>query len=230
MRMMRGVIAGLSCLVWLTSGCGGVNIDPNSINPDQQLLSAYRVHPGDALDVKFMYHPADNARATVDTGGRMFLPVTGDLQVEGLTLAELEALIRQRSSRYLRDPVVAVSVATSQARAYVGGEVVSEGYVTLIRPTTVLQAILERGGLKIGADLSKVVVLSHEAGEPVAQELNLQDELEGDPSQRTLLAADQIVFVPKTGVAKANLWVDQYVNRMIPEFLTRMIRLTPFDP
>jgi len=215
----------------LVAGCrGGVKLDPATVNVSQGLSAPYRVHPGDIIEGKFKYHPADNSTATVDTDGRLNMPMTGELQVSGLMLPELEEQIRQRASRFMREPVVNVTVTTSQAKAYIGGEVVDEGFVTLTRPMTVLQAVFERGGFGPGADLSDVVILSHEEGQAVAREIDLEAELEGDPSERTLLAADEIVFVPKTTVAKANQFVDEYINRMMPDFLTRMIRLNPIGP
>lgn len=230
-RTIRGVLLLGLLGVPLAAGCrGGVKLDPTTVNVSQGLSAPYRVHPGDIIEVKFKYHPADNSTATVDTDGRLNMPMTGELQVSGLMLPELEEQIRQRASRFMREPVVNVTVTTSQAKAYIGGEVVDEGFVTLTRPMTVLQAVFERGGFGPGADLSDVVILSHEEGQAVAREIDLEAELEGDPSERTLLAADEIVFVPKTTVAKANQFVDEYINRMMPDFLTRMIRLNPIGP
>ena len=230
-RIVRTVLLATLCAVPLAAGCAsGVKLDPATVNVAQGLSTPYRVHPGDILEVKFKYHPADNATATVDTDGRLNLPMTGELQVSGLLLPELEERIRDRASRYMRDPVVNVTITTSEAKAYIGGEVVDEGFVTLTRPMTVLQAVFERGGFGPGADLSDVVILSHEEGQAVAREIDLEAELEGDPSERTLLAADEIVFVPKTAVAKANQFVDEYINRMMPDFLTRMIRFNPIGP
>ena len=132
----------------------------------------------------------------MDTDGRLNIPMAGELQVSGLLLPELEQLIRERASRYMRDPVVNVTVATSESKAYIGGEVIDEGFVTLTRPMTVLQAVFERGGFTPGADLSDVVILSHEEGKAVSRLIDLEAELEGDPSERTLLAADEIPDAP----------------------------------
>ncbi len=220
----------VACALTLTDGCGGVKLDPAVVNVSDGLSTPYRVHPGDTLNVKFKYHPLDDTQGSVNTDGHMTLPMTGDMQVGGLTIPETERLIVERASRYLRDPVVNVSIVESQARAYIGGEVVDEGFVSLTRPMTVLQAVLERGGFTTGADLSEVIILSHDAGKPVARTLDLEAELEGDPSERSLLAADQIVFVPQTGIAKANQFMDQWINGLTPEILTRMIRFNPIGP
>jgi protein involved in polysaccharide export with SLBB domain len=231
MQISRRAILAAVLGVPLVAGCATkVKLDPATVNVAQGLSTPYRVHPGDILEIKFKYHPADNTTATVDTDGRLNIPMAGELQVSGLLLPELEQLIRERASRYMRDPVVNVTVATSESKAYIGGEVIDEGFVTLTRPMTVLQAVFERGGFTPGADLSDVVILSHEEGKAVSRLIDLEAELEGDPSERTLLAADEIVFVPKTAVAKANQFVDEYINKMMPDFLTRMIRFNPIGP
>lgn len=231
MCLVRSILALALCCLMLSVGCASsVKLDPATLNVGEELALPYRIHPGDTLDITFKYHPADDQQGTVDTNGRLALPIAGEMQVAGMTIPELEEAIRERSSRYLRDPVVSVTVTESQARAYVGGEVVDEGYVTLVRPTSVLQAIFERGGFSLGANLSEVVLLSHEAGKPVARRLDLKAELEGDPSEMTLLAADEIVYIPKSGIAKANQFVDQWINGMVPDFVSRMVRFSPIDP
>jgi polysaccharide export outer membrane protein len=197
------------------------------VNVSAGLATPYLVQPGDTLSIKFKYHPNDDTQGSVNTDGHLALPLTGDMYVAGQTLPDVERLIAERASRYLRDPVVSVSIVQSQARAYIGGEVVNEGFVSLTKPMTVLQAVLERGGFTPSADLSEVVILSHDEGKPVARPLDLEAELQGDPTERSLLAADQIVFVPQTGIAKANQFVDQWINRMTPDILTRMIRFQP---
>ncbi len=209
---------------FLFAGCGGPKLDPTMINPMEELTIPYRVHPGDSLSVKFKYHPDDDSQVTVNTDGKLSLAVTGPMSVGGLLIPEVEKMIAERSARYLRNPVVTVTVTESQARAFICGEVTDQGYVTLNRPTTVLQAVVERGGFIPGADLSKVIVVSYEAGKQRARAIDLKAEVSGQPQDRTLLQADEVVFVPKTGIAKANEAIEQYVNRMTPLIITRMIR------
>jgi protein involved in polysaccharide export with SLBB domain len=208
----------------LLAGCGAPKLNPTLINPPEELTIPYRVHPGDTLSVKFKYHPDDDSQVTVDTDGKLSLPVTGPMSVGGLLIPQVEKMIAERSARYLRNPVVTVAITESQARAFICGEVNDQGYVTINRPTTVLQAVVERGGFMPSADLSKVIVLSYAAGTQRARAIDLKAEVSGEPQDRTLLEADEVVFVPKTGIAKANEAVEQYVNRMTPLIITRMIR------
>jgi hypothetical protein len=37
-----------------------------------------------------------------------------------------------------------------------------------------------------------------------------------DASDDAALAQDDLIFIPKTGVARANLWVEQYIRNMLP--------------
>jgi polysaccharide export outer membrane protein len=196
---------------------------------DANLLEApYRIHPGDTLNVKFEYHPRDTRDVMVDNDGHMALPVTGDINVAGLSLQEAGELIAKRSSRYLRSPVVEVRVVQSTARAFIGGEVLEPGFVPLTKPTTALQAVIERGGFLPTANLSEIVIVSHKEGTPMARRLDLREKIESGELEKTLLSADEILIVPKTGIAKANQFVQQYLNNMTPQVL-RQIRFGTID-
>jgi protein involved in polysaccharide export with SLBB domain len=178
----------------------------------------YRVQPGDMVDVKFLYHAAENQRLPVRADGILALTITGDLEVAGLTVEEIEDLVRDRASRFLRDPVVAVTVAETGARAYVGGEVTNAGFVSLVKPMTALQAILERGGVTPGADLEHVTIISKATGTPVSREVDLRADAEGGPAA-FLLTPDDVVFVRKTGIASANAWVNSWIDGLTPQVL-----------
>ena len=218
--MPRGMIAVVLGFVVLISACGGHPRLPTAKVPPSLLTAPYRVNPGDVLQVKFEYHPADDRRVVVGTDGSVELPVTGSLNVGGLTVREVEELIEEKSARFLREPVVGITIVESQARAYVGGEVANPGFVSLVRPMTALQAVVERGGFLETADLSEIVVLSQSAGRPVARRLDLRGSLRAGKLERTVLQANEIVVVPKTGIARANQVIDQWLNGMTPRALS----------
>jgi polysaccharide export outer membrane protein len=186
----------------------------------------YRVQPGDVLEVKFLYHATENQRVAITPDGRLPLGVTGDIDTAGLTVEQLEDAIKVRASRYLRDPVVNVTISESGARAYIGGEVSNSGFVSLSKPMTVLQAILERGGFTPGADLSKVMVISKTEGQPAVRELNVASAVSGNPLDGAVLAPDDVVFVPKTGIAQANAFVDHWIDGLTPQIF-KNIRVSP---
>ena len=211
---LRGVSLGLMLLGALA--CGRTR-PPAPFEP--ALTGPYQLHPGDVIDVKFLYHPSETQRLTIRPDGTLPLSITGDLDVNRLTVDEVEDLIRQRGAKYLRDPIVSVTVVESGARAYVGGEVENPGFVSLAKPMSAVQAILERGGFGRGADMTKVTIISHVDGKSVVRELNIRHDDEDAPPVVESLSPDDVVFVPKTGISAANAWVEQWIDGLTPQIL-----------
>lgn len=177
----------------------------------------YRLTAGDVMDVKFAYNPELNETVTVRPDGRISLQMIGDVQAQSLTPLELAANIDEKYSKVLRHPNVSVIVREfAGQKAYVGGEVVAPGTVELRGGLTSLQAILKTGGLKPSAKLDSVILIRY-AGEQQAEarKLNLKRVLEGrevDP----MLSPYDVVFVPRSAIAKVGLFVQQYVDSLIP--------------
>jgi protein involved in polysaccharide export with SLBB domain len=174
---------------------------------------------GDRLAVKFVYHQDLNAGPQVRADGRVTVPGLGDFKAAGITTGELEEAIYRRASLTLRDPEVSVIVTEkSERRCYVGGEVRRPGYVPVTPGMTALKAIFERGGYLNTAKVDNVLVVNvRDDGQYDASILNLRRVLEtGDIRGDMYLTANDVVFVPKTAVANADLWVNQYIRELIP--------------
>jgi protein involved in polysaccharide export with SLBB domain len=216
--LARAMCLGLSLVLGM--GCARRAAPPLPLATIDE-TGPYRVQPGDMLDVKFLYHPTESQKLLVRADGMLALPITGDLEVGGLTVGEVEGLIRDRASRFLRAPVVSVTVVETGARAYVGGEVTKEGFVSLAKPMTPMQAILERGGYTEGADLTHVTVISKANGTPISREFDLTADADVQ-TPLTVLGADDIVYVPKTGIASANAWVARWIDGLTPAIIKNL--------
>lgn len=178
---------------------------------------SYRLAPGDLIDVKFPYHPEENERVPVRPDGQISLQVTGDLAAAGLTVRELEERIVEKSSLTLRDPVVSVVIAAlAEHKVYVGGDVLKPGYVNFREGMTPLQAIIERGGFTDTAKADEVLYITRLGNEIQAQRIDLQSVVDGDSGEDIVMAPDDIVFVPKTWIGKADVWVDQWIRGLLP--------------
>ncbi len=184
----------------------------------QEAGPAYRLSQFDEVDIKFTYQPDMNTHATVRPDGRISVPGIGELPVVGMTPAELEQLIVERSSAALRDPEVTVIVTKlGEQRVYVGGEVEEPGYVSLRPGMTLLQAVLQTGGPKKTAKLDSVLLLTPGAdGQFSAARVDLAQVVEDGVPERVRLHPNDVVYVPATWVANANVFVDQWVRGLIP--------------
>ncbi len=179
----------------------------------------YRLASGDGLTVKFLYHDELNATPQVREDGRITIPGLGDFDAVGFTTEELQADIYRRASLTYRNPNASIIVTKRvEQRAYVGGEVRRPGYVPLRSGLTSLRAIFERGGFLDSAKIDNVLHIHWEPdGRYRARVINLKKVLEtGDIRGDERLGANDVVFIPKTAIANADLWVRQYILDLIP--------------
>lgn len=183
-------------------------------------MEEYRIHAGDQLDIKFFYNPELNEQVTVRPDGRISLQLVHEVMTAGLTPAELSAVLRDRYSKDLAKPEITILVRTfGTQRVFVDGEVARPGLIPLSGSVTALQAISQAGGLKPTGKVSKVMVIRRDSeNRPSSFSVDLRRALDGtDPARDILLQPFDIVFVPRSAIANANLWVEQYLNNMMPQ-------------
>ena len=183
------------------------------------LEQAYRIRPGDALEVKHRLATELNDLVTVRPDGRISLPLLPSLKAAGLTTDELEAQLRTAYARDLRNVELSVLLRTfATQRVYVGGEVEKPGMIDIVDGQTVLQAIYAAGGLRSTARTKEVVVVRHgEANQRLAFAVNLDDVKSGnDLAQDVRLLPLDTVIVPRSDIANVNLFVDQYIKGVLP--------------
>jgi protein involved in polysaccharide export with SLBB domain len=157
---------------------------------------------------------------TVSPEGYLVLPELGPIKALGLTHAELQNELSVRLKERYSNPVdLSLTIIASEARVvYVQGEVGRAGIFPLTSGLTLLKAITLAGGSTNDADLKEVVLIHYKTPvDIVVYKTNVRNMItQNKSSNDVLLSAQDVVFVPKSGVAKANLFVDQYINRMLP--------------
>lgn len=187
--------------------------------PVPATLPEYTIRTGDLLDIKLYYHPTLNESVTVRPDGRISLQIIKEVPVAGMTPAALTDLLTKRYSAHLKDPEVTVIVRSFSAqRVFVDGEVAKAGEVPLVGSMSVLQAIAQAGGMRDTARASEVLVIRRAADrQATALRVNLAEALKGkDRDQDIALMPYDIVFVPRSGIAQVNTWIDQYIRKNIP--------------
>lgn len=186
--------------------------------PPAEASSAYRIQVGDELHVRFTYQPEMNEQVPVRPDGRVALATTDEIHVVGMTPTELEDVIRDQSSKRLRDPEVRVIITKiGEQRVYVGGEVSRPGYVVLQPGMTPVQAVMQTGGFRMTAKRDSVLLLSpRRDGEFTAARLNLEQVIDEGVPERVRLASGDVLYIPASWIGDANQVVDLYVRGLIP--------------
>jgi protein involved in polysaccharide export with SLBB domain len=179
----------------------------------------YRIGPGDELEIRFFHTPDLDVILPVRPDGRISLPLVRDTQAAGLTPAELENNLVQRYGSELRTPEISVIVRTFQPLpVHVGGEVDAPGVVAMTSTMTVFEAIMQAGGLLPTARADEIIVIRQSADGPhQVLRLNLLAAMDGrDTLQNIPLRAYDLVYVPRSPIARVNLWIHQYIRENIP--------------
>jgi protein involved in polysaccharide export with SLBB domain len=182
-------------------------------------LPPYVLQLGDVAEIKFFYNPELNERVTIRPDGRIALQLVGEVPAAGSTPAELAELLRERYSHFVPNAEVSVLVREfAGQRVYVGGEVQTPGVIPMSGRVTVLQAIFQAGGFKKTGKVSSVVLLRTQGEKgPLAVVLNLEEDLESLANRNDVfLRPYDVVFVPKTTIAKVNQFVEEYIRNMLP--------------
>lgn len=180
---------------------------------------SYQVFPGDTVEV--VVHTANELTGTYEVGpdGRINLPLAGGVMVAQQTAPQAARRVAERYVSILRDPIVEVRpVSFGSQQILVGGEVGEPGLYPLSSARTgVLEAVLAAGGPTIRANRGEVVVLRRAPnGGVMMRQVNLGRILDGRQSDTIPLSRHDIVFVPRSGIAEVNDFIELYVRGIIP--------------
>lgn len=179
----------------------------------------YRIGPGDELALRFVVNPDLNANVVVGPDGRGVFPLISAQDVAGLTAEEANALLSRAYATVLRVPQVETLVAGYGAsQIYVGGEVRDPGVKTIKGRLTVAQAVMSAGGFQETAKTGRVVVIRQRPGDTrlLMRTIDVADNLRGKGGDDFAVLPGDLVFVPRSGIAEVDRFVQQYVKGILP--------------
>ena len=209
-------------ILFLVLGCSSNGKPPKAdIQPiphEPQRPPDYRIQPGDELAIKFFYNAELNDTVTVRPDGKISLQLIDDVQAAGRTPAELDKFLTQKYSRDLRDPVITVIVKSFTGRqVFVAGEVAKQGLIDLTTGMTALAAVVSAGGFKESAKPeASLIIRKGKGNRPYPIRADLEKALQGtSPGADPQLRPFDIVYVPKSWIGKANVFMDQYVRNLL---------------
>lgn len=182
--------------------------------------SRYRINPGDTIEFKFTFNEDLNEKVTVRPDGYISLPMIGDVAADGETPESLAHAVSARYAPILKRPdVVTIMRDFSSQRVFVAGEVFAPGVVPLAGHMTLTQALLSAGGVKPTGRGREVLLLRYGGSNQAAvTPVSIKDLLRGKAPD-ILLTAYDVVYVPRTRIAQVGLFVEQYINDIVPKSL-----------
>jgi polysaccharide export outer membrane protein len=125
---------------------------------DPAFEAPYALDSGDRLRVVVFGQESLTNTYTVDSAGRIAMPLIGAVDARGRTTAELgQTIAAKLRTGYIREPHVAVEVETYRP-FFILGEVNTAGQFAFVNGLTVQSAIAVAGGYAPRADKSGAVI------------------------------------------------------------------------
>ena len=217
---MRGTAAIL--LLGILAACSSA-IDQQRAQPDRftawtDVPPEYRLGAGDEISVILPYNAELNYTGTVGPDGRFTMPLAGTFDVTGMTTNQLQAVLNQPLTKVTLTPNATVVVKKYAQGVYVGGEVKNPGLFTMQGRMDVLSATTLAGGMLDTARNDEIVIIRRGPDDrPMLRTVNVKQFIRsGDATQIVALQPLDIVYVPKSSISEVDLWIDQFINRVLP--------------
>lgn len=153
--------------------------------------------------------------------GYITFPVIGDVMAAARTLPQLVEIATRKYQEKVEN--LSISLMLQEANSnlvYVLGEVRKPDFYKMESPTTVSQILSRAGILFETAELTTILVISRtKENKPWGRIFNLEEVLaQANIGNDFLLKQYDVVYVPKTKIDKAGVFVENYVNRLVPRF------------
>jgi polysaccharide export outer membrane protein len=146
----------------------------------------YVVGVADRLRIVVWGEPDLSLIVSVRPDGKITVPLANDVAVAGLTPEQIRREITTRLSTLVRDPHVTVIVdEINSFRVYFLGEITGQGVVNFFRPTRLLQAVAEAGGLTPFSK-KKITLVREEDGVEKRYEIDYKQLAAGEKNQENM--------------------------------------------
>ena len=189
--------------------------------PEAEVITEYRVGPGDVLTINVpgLIDSRGNDEKTqnyqgfrVSSNGKILLPLVGAVDVNGLTIEEIQSLLMKEVKIYIKKPMVTVEIRDFKSQPlYLLGKFIQPGLHYMDRPTNVLHGISMGSGLNETANLRSARLLRSDRVQPVdIYQLLYKNDLR----QNVQLRSGDTIFVP--GNEEQQVFVFGQVDRPGP--------------
>lgn len=162
----------------------------------------YLIGAGDMLQIFVWGNPDLSTSVPVRPDGRITTPLVEDVIASGKTPTELAREMEQRLARYIKNPVVTVTITTFVGRhseqIRVVGAVTQPQTIPYREHTTLLDVMIHVGGLTEFASGNKATLVRVIDGKQHRLRVRLKDLVsDGDITANIVVQPGDVLFVPE---------------------------------
>lgn len=207
--LCRRLFGMFACSILLTA-CGASTPSISASSADSATpasgaldLSSYRIGPGDTLQIFVWRNPEISTTIPVRPDGKISMPLVEDMVVVGKTPSELARDIEEGLATYIKSPSVNVIVSefqgTFSGQVRVVGQAANPQAVPYREGMTILDVLIEVGGLGEFAAGNRAKLMRNEEGSVVEYRVRLHDLLnKGDIEQNAEVRPGDVLIIPET--------------------------------
>ena len=191
---------GLTALLAIVAGCA-----PDRPLPPLEAVTTpdYQIGPGDSLYVFVWRNPELSITIPVRPDGRFSMPLVEDVVAIGRTPTELADDIKRRLATYIKDPAVTVMptsfIGPFDQQVRVVGEAVTPRALPYRANMTVLDAMIQVGGITKYAAGDRATLIRHAPGRQATYSLRLDSLLNyGEIQYNVALMPGDILIIPQS--------------------------------
>lgn len=190
-------------LLMLWSACGWTQARAADAGDAAAPVPAdYRIGPGDTLRVYVFQNEDLSATIPVRPDGKISTPLVEDMVAVGKTPSQLARDIEKSLSTYVKTPkvnIVVITAVSAFSQVRVIGQVKTPKALPYRDGMTVLDAVLEVGGLGQFAAGNRARLVRNENGKSTEIKVKLEALVEhGDMTQNLALKPGDVLVVPET--------------------------------
>ncbi|MES1955169.1 XrtA/PEP-CTERM system exopolysaccharide export protein [Salinisphaera hydrothermalis] len=185
--------------VCFVAGCASA---PPKVLQGQAPDSAYRIGPGDQLQIYVRNNPDLSMSVPVRPDGKISIPLVQSMQASDKTPKQLASDLQNALSAYVRDPRVTVIVTqfhgTYADQVRVVGEATRPQSMPYRTGMTLLDVMINVGGLTQFAAGNRAKLVRHEDGQTKTFNVDIQDLLNGDIKDNVPVHPGDVIIIPRT--------------------------------
>lgn len=154
----------------------------------------YIIGESDSLEVSIWGEQTLSRQITVRPDGLISLPLIGEIKAEGKTPVELQGIIEQALSKFIKDPKCVVIVLEPKSKQiYVDGQVINPGQFILDKDIYFSQIISLAGGFTEFASKGSITILRTDGDKRVPIKADYNKIIKGKKPDIKLMPGDTIV-------------------------------------
>jgi len=201
--IIAGLFAGVLSMTACTNHANEGDLSAAAIPPVNTPGPDYLIGPGDNLQIFVWRNPELTTTVPVRPDGRISVPLVEDMPAVGKTPTTLARDMEQVLKQYVQEPIVNVIVTgfvgpfAQQVR--VVGEAAKPQAIPYRANMSVLDVMIDVGGLTRFASGNRAVIIRKIDGKDVEQRLRLDDLLkDGDVTANVKMLPGDILIVPQS--------------------------------